>query len=81
MKKEVSKIIIESYKEFTEEIECADDMVKLENVIVAKEVQAVIEQDDGITFSLGFTIMRDNPIFEAENPRDMVREFFKNHLL
>ncbi|QFG05444.1 hypothetical protein 031MP002_43 [Bacillus phage 031MP002] len=76
----VNKIIIESYKEFTDEVQCADDMVKLENVIVAKEIEAVIEQADGVTFSLGFTVMRDNPIFKTINPRDMVREFFKNHL-
>lgn len=71
------KIIIKQYQEFTEEVEISADMEVSDVVIVAKEIEAVIQTENDIIFSIGFSVMRDNPIFDLDNPRDIVREFLK----
>lgn len=78
--KDAQMIIIKDYKEFTEDV-VIEDLGAVEGVIVAKEVEAVIQLTNGAVFSLGFSVMRDNPIFEIENPRDLVRSFIKINLM
>jgi hypothetical protein len=62
----IIQILIKDYKEYA-----ADDR----GVLVAKEVEAVIQLEGEVFFSLGFSVLRDNPIFQLEAPRDMVRSF------
>lgn len=80
MKKNVQRIVIKDYKEFTEDIEM-DGLGTIDVVVVAKEVEAVIQLENSAVFSIGFSVMRDNPIFEIENPRDLVRNFLKINLM
>jgi hypothetical protein len=74
----VKQILIKDYKEFADEVPKVFDTAGL---LVAKEIEAVIELEGGVVFSLGFSIMRDNPLFQLEAPRDIVREFLKNNFL
>ncbi len=76
----VQRIVIKDYKEFTEDIDI-EDLGTIEASIVAKEIEAVIQLENGAVFSIGFSVMRDNPIFEIENPRDLVRNFIKINLM
>jgi hypothetical protein len=71
--KTVTNIVIKNYQEFTEEVTVQD--ITLEHVTIAKEVEAVVQVDDGTVFSIGFSVMRDTPIFEFESPRRMVAKF------
>ena len=73
----VTNIVIKTYQEFTEEVQV--EGVQVGAVIVAKEVEAVIELDGGEVFSLGFSVMRDNELFEYESPRRMVQKFLLNN--
>ena len=76
----VDKIVIKEYREFTEDVEI-DGIGIVENSIIAKEVEAVIQLENGAIFSLGFSVMRDHLIFNTENPRDLVRKFIKINLM
>lgn len=69
----VTKIVIKNYQEFTEEVEI--EGLSMGAVIVAKEVEAVIELNEGETFSLGFSVLRDSELFTFESPRRMVLKF------
>jgi hypothetical protein len=81
----IKLIVIKQYQEFTETVHIPlpeDDIPFLpeegfpsEERIVAKEVEAVIQREDDTTFSIGFSVQRDNPIFEISDPRNMVRKF------
>lgn len=73
----VTKIVIKNYQEFTENIEVQE--LVIDTVIVAKEVEAVVQLEDGEIFSLGFSVMRDNELFEYESPRRMVQKFLLNN--
>lgn len=81
MKKIIKQIIIKEYREFTEDVQVADDLVTFEAVIVAKEVEAVVQVDDGTTFSLGFSILRDSDAFSFESPRRIVQHFLMKNFL
>ena len=78
---DVERIVIKSFKEFTEDVEITGGLGIVENAIIAKEVEAIIQLKSGAIFSLGFSVMRDNSIFNTENPRNMVRKFIKENLL
>ena len=73
----VAKIVIKNYQEFTEEVEV--EGVQFNAVIVAKEVEAVIELGSGEIFSLGFSVIRDSELFTYESPRRMVQKFLLNN--
>jgi hypothetical protein len=73
----VTKVVIKNYQEFTEDIQL--DIMQVEAVIVAKEVEAIIEIDSGEVFSVGFSVLRDNELFEYESPRRMVQKFLLNN--
>lgn len=77
MNRTVTKVIIKSYQEFTEEVEV--EGLSMGAVIVAKEVEAVVEMENGEVFSIGFSVMRDNELFTYESPRRMVLRFLLNN--
>jgi hypothetical protein len=74
MNKTVTNIVIKNYQEFTEEIEIAGE-ISVNRAIIAKEIEAVVQVEGEQEFSLGFSLMRDNPIFEYGSPRRMVQKF------
>ena len=76
----IQLILIKDYKEFTEDV-TLEEVGTIEGAIVAKEVESVIQLTNGTVFSIGFSVMRDNPIFDIENPRDLVRNFIKINLM
>lgn len=71
----LKQIVIKNYQEFADEVQIVDDLAAVEYVIIAKEVEAVCQSEDDKFFSIGFSVQRDSPLFEIENPRDMIRKF------
>lgn len=69
----INLIIIKEYKEYTSEVIFVDEH-PIERII-SKEVEAVIVLETGEAFSIGFSVMQDNELFDLENPRDLVRQF------
>lgn len=82
----IKLIVVKNYHEFTEEVhfpvpftEDPSDFPS-EYQIVAKEIEAVIQTDDKLEFSIGFSVHRNNPLFEELDPREMVRKFILENL-
>lgn len=75
----IKKIVIKKYQEFTEEVS-VEDIGTVGVHIIAKEVEAVVEVDDGTIFSLGFSVLRDNAAFQFESPRNIVQDFLIRNL-
>lgn len=78
----ITKIVIKNYQEFTESVGIPTPFEEEsfdENVIVAKEVEAIVEMEDGEIFSIGFSVMRNSELFTYESPRRMVQKFLINN--
>jgi hypothetical protein len=77
MNKTVTNIVIKNYQEFTEEVQV--EGVSVNHVVIAKEVEAIVQIEGEEAFSLGFSVMRNNPIFDFESPRRIVQNFLLNN--
>jgi hypothetical protein len=80
----IKLIVIKNYQEFTETVhyplpfEDEADAFPSEERIVAKEVEAIIQFEDGGNLSIGFSVLRDNQLFEEVDPRELVRKYILN---
>lgn len=69
----IKTILIKEYREFGADADSGDLN------IIAKEVEAIIALENGSSFSVGFSVTRENNLFLVESPRDMVREFLRSN--